>query len=62
MPDSIQDIKTFLSQKEGRKEKPFRRMKIMLVGRENVGKTSLRQCLQAKSIKVTAIFFFTKLL
>ena len=56
LPEDIQSIKTFLSQKDIRKEKPFRRMKIMLVGRENVGKTSIRQCLQAKNIKVKYIY------
>jgi hypothetical protein len=50
MPEDIQSIKTLLAQNT-QKSKPFRRVKVMLVGKENVGKTSLRQCLQAKSIK-----------
>eukprot|EP01114_Cavostelium_apophysatum_P023321 TRINITY_DN8743_c0_g1_i4.p1 TRINITY_DN8743_c0_g1~~TRINITY_DN8743_c0_g1_i4.p1 ORF type:complete len:2119 (-),score=526.12 TRINITY_DN8743_c0_g1_i4:35-6391(-) len=43
-------LKTQLEQQKLATE-PFRRIKLMLLGRENVGKTSIRHCLQARNAK-----------
>eukprot|EP01119_Soliformovum_irregulare_P012881 TRINITY_DN3370_c0_g1_i1.p1 TRINITY_DN3370_c0_g1~~TRINITY_DN3370_c0_g1_i1.p1 ORF type:complete len:2124 (-),score=675.67 TRINITY_DN3370_c0_g1_i1:56-5518(-) len=52
IPEEPSLMRTLLSTQKDKLAGPFRRVKLMLVGKENVGKTSLKQCLlKAKNAK-----------
>jgi Leucine-rich repeat (LRR) protein len=52
-PEEINALRNFMKEREKGKNLPksFRKIKLMFVGSENVGKTSLKNCLQAKNIR-----------